>query len=101
MTKNRAIPFFLLSGFIIILHLLVHYGIASFLGETLFYSRLIIYAGLVYYAYHKKSLTTWIILSMVLGVEAGHSFPAFSANLKVVSKVFLRLIKTIIAPLLI
>jgi proton glutamate symport protein len=55
---------------------------------------------LVIYAFKKKSLTTWIMVSMVLGTEIGWLFPAFSQNLSVLSKVFLRLIKTIIAPIL-
>ena len=37
---------------------------------------------------------------MVLGVELGWMFPEFSQNLKVLSHVFLRMIKTIIAPIL-
>lgn len=37
---------------------------------------------------------------MVIGVEVGLDFPEFSQNLKVVSQIFLRLIKSIIAPLL-
>lgn len=57
-------------------------------------------ATLVYYAFLKKSLTTTILVSMVIGVEVGVDFPAFSQNLKVLSQIFLRLIKTIIAPLL-
>jgi len=55
---------------------------------------------LVYYGFHKKSLTTTILISMVIGVEVGLDFPEFSQNLKVFSQIFLRLIKSIIAPLL-
>ncbi len=39
-------------------------------------------------------------MSMVIGIEIGLDFPAFSQNLKVLSQIFLKLIKTIIAPLL-
>ena len=55
---------------------------------------------LIYYAFVRKSLTTTILISMVIGVEVGLDFPEFSQNLKVLSQIFLRLIKTIIAPLL-
>ncbi|MGE3826036.1 MAG: cation:dicarboxylase symporter family transporter, partial [Bacteroidia bacterium] len=55
---------------------------------------------LIYYAIVRKSLTTTILISMVIGVEVGLDFPEFSQNLKVLSQIFLRLIKTIIAPLL-
>lgn len=56
--------------------------------------------SLSWYAWEKKSLTTWIIVSMFIGIKIGHDFPEFSAHLKVVSQIFLRLIKTVIAPLL-
>ncbi len=58
---------------------------------------LLILAG---YAVQKRSLTTWILVSMVVGAEFGHDFPEIAVNLNVVSQIFLRLIKTIIAPLL-
>lgn len=37
---------------------------------------------------------------MILGAEFGHDFPQIAVNLNVISQIFLRLIKTIIAPLL-
>src|SRR5947208_8451478 len=37
---------------------------------------------------------------MIIGVEIGHDFPEIAKSLKVLSDIFLRLIKTIIAPLL-
>ncbi|MDR3719882.1 MAG: dicarboxylate/amino acid:cation symporter [Bryobacteraceae bacterium] len=48
----------------------------------------------------KLSLTAWIFIAMVLGVAFGHFFPAAARNLSPVSNMFLRLIKSIIAPLL-
>ncbi len=42
----------------------------------------------------------WILLFMALGVETGYDFPQVAESLKVLSDIFLRLIKTIIAPLL-
>jgi proton glutamate symport protein len=48
----------------------------------------------------RKSLTTWIVISMFLGVEIGTMLPEFAKQLNVLSGIFLRLIKTIIAPLL-
>ena len=55
---------------------------------------------LVVYAAVRRSLTTWIFVCMMLGAELGHDAPAMALNLRVLSLVFLRLIKTIIAPLL-
>ena len=57
-------------------------------------------ASLVYYAFRKGSLATWILISMVLGTEIGYTFSEFGASLRIFSNIFLRCIKTIIAPLL-
>lgn len=52
------------------------------------------------WAWRRGSLTTWILVSMLIGAEVGHDFPEFAQYLKIVSKIFLKLIKTIVAPLL-
>jgi len=57
-------------------------------------------ALVVAYGYQKKNLTTWILLSMIIGVIVGYDFPEFAIHLKLVSKIFLKMIKSIIAPLL-
>ena len=54
----------------------------------------------IIYSFFKKSLTSWIILSMILGVQLGLYFPEIGDKLNFLSKIFLRLIKTIIAPIL-
>ena len=46
------------------------------------------------------SLTHWMIISMVLGILVGALFPAESQQLKVISNVFLKLIKCIIVPII-
>src|SRR5216117_3607502 len=46
------------------------------------------------------SLTQWIIIAMVLGVGIGAAFPAQAQELKVVSNVFIKLIKCIIVPII-
>lgn len=56
--------------------------------------------GLLYWMIQKKSLTTTILIAMVIGMEIGYDFPEFAVNLKFLSKIFLQMIKTIIAPLL-
>jgi proton glutamate symport protein len=52
------------------------------------------------YAVKKKKLTTWIFVSMLAGVEFGHDVPFIAKELNIVSQIFIRLVKTIIAPLL-
>ena len=47
----------------------------------------------------RRSLTLWIVYSMLVGIELGHDAPAAALSLKVLSDAFLRLVKTIIAPL--
>jgi proton glutamate symport protein len=48
----------------------------------------------------KISLTQWIMISMVVGILAGILFPELSQNIRIISNVFLRMIKSIIVPLL-
>ena len=47
----------------------------------------------------KINLTTQIFIGMVLGIAAGYFLPTISTDLKILSDIFLRLIKMIIAPL--
>src|SRR5437867_1767672 len=56
--------------------------------------------ALISFGIHRRSLTWWILISMVIGTMFGHDFPARAATLGVLSQIFLRLIKTIVAPLL-
>jgi proton glutamate symport protein len=63
-------------------------------------SRWAAIAILFLYGVKRKSLTTWILICMVIGAELGHDAPAAAVNLRVLSLIFLRTIKTIIAPLL-
>ena len=51
-------------------------------------------------ALQKRSLTLWIFFSMVAGLELGLDAPAFAVQLRVLSDIFLRLIKVIVAPLI-
>jgi len=69
-------------------------------GNLLFALRWLAIAGLVAYAIGKKSLTAWILISMIVGAEIGHDFPQVAVQLRVLSQIFLRMIKTIIAPLI-
>jgi proton glutamate symport protein len=50
-------------------------------------------------ALRKVSLTQWILVSMVVGVLVGVVFPEGSQHLRVVSNVFLRMIKCLLVPL--
>jgi proton glutamate symport protein len=51
-------------------------------------------------ASRRRSLTVWIFVAMIAGAELGFDAPAVAVNLRVLSDIFLRLIKTIVAPLI-
>ena len=46
------------------------------------------------------SLTTWILIAIVVGGAFGYFFPAAATELRILSTIFIRLIRTIVAPLL-
>jgi proton glutamate symport protein len=48
----------------------------------------------------RQSLTRWILFAMLLGGEIGLDWPQFAEHLRVLSEIFLRLIKVIVAPLI-
>jgi proton glutamate symport protein len=55
---------------------------------------------LAVFAFRRRSLTPWIFVAMVAGAELGFDAPALAIGLRVFSDIFLRLIKTIVAPLI-
>src|SRR5438445_1994072 len=55
---------------------------------------------MVYRHVRRIPLTRWILISMVVGVLIGAYAPGFAIQLKPLSTVFLRMIKSIIAPLI-
>jgi proton glutamate symport protein len=57
-------------------------------------------AVLATFAARRRTLTPWIFVAMVAGAEVGFDAPAFATHLRVFSDIFLRLIKTIVAPLI-
>jgi len=66
----------------------------------LFALRWLVVAALILLAVRRRSLTTWILVSMVAGATFGHDFPQTAIQLRILSQIFIRLIRTIIAPLL-
>jgi Na+/H+-dicarboxylate symporter len=62
--------------------------------------RWISIATLILYALYKRTLTTWILVAMVIGAVLGHDWPRVALHLRLLSLIFLRLIRAIIAPLL-
>ncbi|MFQ3575568.1 MAG: dicarboxylate/amino acid:cation symporter [Cytophagales bacterium] len=58
-----------------------------------------IFLGLIF-VFEKAKLTYWIFWSMFLGLCVGHDIPTLGAEANLVSKIFIRLIKCIVAPLI-
>ena len=95
-----------LSGLAIILILLAlaltvlaAYGLVSLPDAVPAAARWLAIAALGAALAPRRSLTLWIVLSMLVGIELGHDAPGVAVPLKVLSDAFLRLVKTIIAPL--
>src|ERR1700722_5632768 len=77
-------------------------GLAIVLGPQLWITALR-WAGLAAIAtagYRGRSLTYWIFFAMLLGGEIGLDRPQVAEHLRVLSDIFLRLIKVIVAPLI-
>src|SRR4030095_9974004 len=99
--KNKAGLYTIITiGLAAFLTVLNHYAVISIDHTILLIVRWVAISGLLFYAFLKKSLTTWILVSMVVGAAIGHDVPDVAVNLRVLSQVFLKMIKTIIAPLL-
>ena len=98
---RHYVKFLLLTLFLVSILIILDYFRIFSVGKnilTLFrWFTILVFIG---FAAYKRSLTTWILISMIVGVEFGHDLPDVAVKLQVVSLIFLRLIKTIIAPLL-
>ena len=93
---SAILTMFIASG----LAFISFYNILPVNSTVLLFSRWLAIATLILYGIKKGSLTTWILISMVVGAEIGHDYPTIAMNLQVLSKVFLKMIKVIVAPLL-
>ncbi len=77
---------------------------ASIPPIVLMTARWVMVAALLLHGCFKRSLTTWIFIAMIVGAVAGYDFPQIAddrhLNVRVLALIFLRLIKTVIAPLI-
>ena len=98
--SSRVIRLLFTGGIVCLLHMISYYSLIEISDVLLVSSRFVVWTFLMMYAYRKGSLTTWILIGMILGTETGLFFPEFAQHLQILSKIFLRLIKTVIAPIL-
>src|ERR1041385_2607585 len=112
--RNPRLQRALLLGFLVLA------GLAAAAWALEHYRHLSINTGVVHwlwrlsvisflgYAVMRRSLTAWIILGMLIGAEIGYNLKylddptrlRYAADLQVLSSIFLKLIKTIVAPLI-
>lgn len=62
--------------------------------------RCLAIALLAVFAVRRRTLTVWVFVAMVAGAELGFDAPHIAVSLRVFSDIFLRLIKSIVAPLI-
>ena len=94
------IAFLALAGIASVLWAITHYGIAAIHPYLQAGVRWAAIAALCGYSFVRRSLTPWIFAGMLLGAELGHELGKSAANLQVLSGIFLKLVKTIVAPLI-
>jgi proton glutamate symport protein len=98
--RNALTVSLILGGVAAVLGLADIYGLFTIPSAVLLASRWLFGAAILWYAFAKRTLTTWIMVSMLVGIEIGHTFPAVAVELKILSQIFLKLIKAVIAPIL-
>jgi proton glutamate symport protein len=99
-TRRISLLLFIALSLSILIHLFGFYEVVNIPKVYLIISRYLVLLFIVFYGWEKKSLTVWILISMLAGIEFGYDMPAFAQKLDILSQIFLRLIKTIIAPLI-
>lgn len=98
--KNEYKLFAVLAAIILICNAIELATIYIFPTHVLSISRYFLVVIMAYVSYRQKSLSWWTFTGMVTGACIGHDLPQFATQLDILSKVFIRLIKCIIAPLL-
>ncbi|AEE50196.1 dicarboxylate/amino acid:cation symporter [Haliscomenobacter hydrossis] len=99
MTLREQLPVWIVVGVALFINFLA-YGLHILPDVVASIARWVGLAGLAYLSYRRGSITTWILFALVLGAEVGHTFPGGADWYNVLSKVFIKLIKTVVAPLL-
>jgi proton glutamate symport protein len=69
--------------------------------------RYLLTAELLVLGWHRRSMSNWIVIMMAIGIFVGYDFRSFGPEhglndevLQLPSKIFIKLVKTIVAPLL-
>ncbi|HVM74655.1 MAG TPA: cation:dicarboxylase symporter family transporter [Candidatus Saccharimonadales bacterium] len=97
-TPRKATRIFLIGG-------LALFAIGALLlalrpGPLWLYVRWVGLALLLIDGFRRRTLTFWIFFSLLFGLELGLDWPEIASHLRFLSDIFLRLIKVIVAPLI-
>lgn len=84
----------------LIITLLHQFELVAFSEVVMVCVRWIVACVLIANGFDRKNLTTWILTCMVLGIFVGVDFPNFAAALQPLSSGFIKLVKTIVGPIL-
>ncbi len=84
----------------IIITLLKEFNLVAISDQVMMAVRWIVGIQVVVYALMKKNLTTWILTCMLLGIFVGIDFPNVAVAFQPLSKGFIKLVKTIVGPIL-
>lgn len=84
----------------IIITLIYEFDWLSISPSVMVYVRWITAAALTMNALVRRNLTTWILTCLILGVFVGLDFPNFARALQPLSQAFIKLVKTIVGPIL-
>ena len=95
MTFRKIVPAIIITALI---YALLHF--VSCDSNILFAIRIVLIGLILYSGILHKKLSTWIFVAMIAGIEFGFDFPQVASQLKILSDIFLKLVKSIIAPLL-
>lgn len=92
------IPLILLTLTAILTALEFWFGIIS--DKLMFAARWITILSFIAYCIKKRSLTSWILWSIVVGAALGYDYPDLAKSLHPLSQGFIKLVKTIVGPIL-
>ncbi|MDO4728962.1 MAG: cation:dicarboxylase symporter family transporter [Bacteroidota bacterium] len=95
--------YFSITALVLVSIAVLIYGVSLVVDvpETvLFIGRVLGVIALFSYGIARKNLTTWILVSILFGVFLGYDFPHIAISLKPLSQGFIKLVKTIVGPIL-
>lgn len=99
--RNKRNLIYYLAMYLAVAGLLyVERMVGDALAFSAFILKIVLMGGLIAYSMRSRKLSLWIFSSMIIGVSFGLDFPEMSLELKRFGDIFLRLIKTLVAPLL-